>query len=183
MMPLLEALNDVDNDEIDNDSVAMVTPLFGSPAKDRGLVASDEAGAPGLIWDNFNWFFGAQSIYPSNSSSVSSFSVVDQIIQEFDNKDIYPNMQSIVIAGHSMGSMFVNRYAAFGKQLGTISPLTYYIADPSDYIWLNDQRPLSTASCPTVSSISRTGRVNLVLTCTVQQLRWGPRQLHGSQQL
>lgn len=155
MMPMLEALGDVeiDNADINNDAVAIVVPLWASPATDRGLVASDNAGAPGLIWEGYNWFYGAQSIYPSNTSSVSSFSVVDQIIQEFDNKELYPNMQNIVIAGHSMGSMFVNRYAAYGKQLGTSAALTYYIADPNDYIWFNDERPLSTASCPTVRFI------------------------------
>jgi len=125
--PILEALGDVgiQNENLNADSVAVVAPFFPNPSNPRGVIASDEAGANGLVWSANAWYYGAQSIYPSNTSSVSSFSVVDQMIQYFDNKALFPNLQTIVIAGHSMGSMFVNRYAAIGKQLNTAAALTY----------------------------------------------------------
>jgi len=148
---MLTALGDVgiQNENLNADSVAVVAPFFPNQINPRGVIDSDNAGANGLLWSTNSWYYGAQSIYPSNTSSVSSFSVVDQMIQYFDNKALFPNMQSIVIAGHSIGSMFVNRYAAIGKQLNTAAALTYYTADPNDYVWFNDQRPLSTADCPT----------------------------------
>ena len=39
-------------------------------------------------------------------------------------------------------------YAAIGKQLGTKSPVTYWIGNPNSYVWLDSNRPLSTTSCP-----------------------------------
>jgi len=102
-----------------------------------------------MVWSEWDWFAGSNSIYPSNTSVASSYDVMDQIIQYFDNKTIYPNMQKIVIAGHSMGSQLVNRYAAVGKDLQTISPLVYYIADPNGYLWFSDSRPEDTSSCST----------------------------------
>lgn len=84
---------------------------------------------------------------------------MDQIIQYFDNKTIYPNMEKIVIVGHSMGAQLVNRYAAVGKDLGTSSPLVYYIADPNGYLWFSDTRPVDTSTCPTVSRALKIFRV------------------------
>jgi hypothetical protein len=39
-------------------------------------------------------------------------------------------------------------YAAIGKQLGTKSPVTYWVGNPNSYVWLDSNRPLSTTSCP-----------------------------------
>jgi predicted alpha/beta superfamily hydrolase len=52
---------------------------------------------------------------------MSSYTAVDNIIKAFNNATLYPNLKHIVIAGHSLGGQFVQRYAMVGNQLGTSS--------------------------------------------------------------
>jgi hypothetical protein len=77
---------------------------------------------------------------------------MDQIVQYYGNKATFPNIQHIVIAGHSMGAQGLHRYAAVGKtpsQLGISVPISFYLANPSSSTWFSDQRPLSTSQCST----------------------------------
>lgn len=85
---------------------------------------------------------------PYKNVNTSSYNVLDQIIQYFDNSTLFPNMHQIVIAGHSLGGQTVQRYAALGQQLNTRTPVSYWVANPDSYVWLSTDRPLSTASCP-----------------------------------
>ena len=62
---------------------------------------------------------------------------------------MFPNLNQIVIAGHSLGAQTVQRYAAIGNQLNTRSPISYWVGNPNSYVWLSTSRPLSTSSCPT----------------------------------
>jgi len=147
---ILSALADVPSplsDTINRDSVAVIAPGFFNVERNNGLISDDNAGSNALVWSTWEWFSGGNSIYPSNTSTVSSYDVMDQIIQYFDDKSVYPNMQKIIISGHSMGAQLVNRYAAVGKDLQTSAPLVYYIADPNDYLWFSDTRPNSTSDC------------------------------------
>lgn len=149
MLNALAAIPAPLNATINRDSVAVMAPGFFNPLRNEGLISDDNAASNALVFQDWEWFSGGNSIYPSNTSTVSSYDVMDQIIQYFDNKNIYPNMQRIVIAGHSMGAQLVNRYAAVGKDLQTVSPLVYYIGDPNGYLWFSDSRPLDTSDCPT----------------------------------
>lgn len=151
MLNALAAIPAPLNATINSDSVAVIAPGFFNPVRNNGIISEDNAGSNALGFQDWEWFSGGNSIYPSNTSTVSSYDVLDQIIQYFDDKSIYPNMEKIVIAGHSMGAQMVNRYAAVGKDLQTEASLVYYIGDPNGYLWFADSRPLSTNGCPTVS--------------------------------
>ena len=52
----------------------------------------------------------------SSGQTVSSFAVLDQIIESLvhDTK-AYPNLQQVVIAGHSSGGQIVQRHALFTR--------------------------------------------------------------------
>lgn len=91
---------------------------------------------------------GANNQYPYNAKTVSSYTVLDQIVQYFDNQTLFPKMKQIVIAGHSLGAQTVKRYAAIGAQLNTNSPVSHWVGNPNSYAWLSTDRPLSTAGCP-----------------------------------
>ena len=41
---------------------------------------------------------------------LSSFDFVDEILRKLAKKSVFPNMKAIVVAGHSAGGQFVNRY-------------------------------------------------------------------------
>ena len=53
--------------------------------------------------------------------SISSFEVIDQIISHIAEPDLFPNLATIVVAGHSAGGQHVNRYAA-GTRLPSLLP-------------------------------------------------------------
>lgn len=72
-----------------------------------------------LVWKSSRWANGAGNEYPVRRRGVSSYAVIDQMIKYFDNKSIYPNLNHVVIAGHSLGAQFINRYASIGDDLDT----------------------------------------------------------------
>ncbi|CAD0022500.1 unnamed protein product, partial [Aureobasidium pullulans] len=103
-----------------------------------------------LVWKGSQWAGGGTNQYPVKNTNVSSYDVLDQLIQYYSDKSIFPNVNQVVIAGHSLGAQTVQRYAAVGKPLssmGVTVPVTYWIANPNSLVWLNSSRPLSTASC------------------------------------
>lgn len=151
MLNALAAIPSPLNKTINRDSVAVIAPGFFNVERNNGLLSDDGNGSNAMIWSEVDWFSGGNSIYPSNTSTASSYDVMDQIIRYFDNKANYPNLQKIIISGHSMGAQLVNRYAAVGKNLQTRVPLVYYIGDPNSYLWFSDSRPDDTSRCPTVS--------------------------------
>jgi len=79
-------------------------------------------------------------------ATASSFEVVDQMVKQVANPDIFPGLKSIVIAGHSAGGQYVNRYTA-GTQIEQSLPesihLRAIVANPSTYVYFNEERQVS----------------------------------------
>lgn len=133
-------------------SVALLVPYFPNRA-DRhvGFPWRDGHGpiSNALVWKGSQWSASATNHYPKHAQTISSFEVLDQLVRHFDNKTEFPNLKQIVIAGHSLGAQAVNRYAQIGNDFPTQSPVTYYIANPNSWTWMDTTRPSSTAGCPT----------------------------------
>lgn len=53
------------------------------------------------------WRFGGGEI---GNGKLTSFDFMDEIIRRLARKQIFPNLRSIVVAGHSAGGQFVIRY-------------------------------------------------------------------------
>ena len=53
---------------------------------------------------------------------LTSFDFVDEIVRRLARKDVFPNLKSIVVAGHSAGGQFVIRYE-MSNQMHGISAL------------------------------------------------------------
>lgn len=158
MSNMLSALSQVDDADINTDSVAIVAPYFtNGNDKDTGGYPWIDGLPPGqgsytsaLVWKGSQWSAGGNAQYPYKfKGTISSYTCLDQIVQYFDDKAVFPNLNQIVVAGHSLGGQTVQRYAAIGKQLGTTSPVSYWVGNPNSYVWLSTDRPLSTASCST----------------------------------
>ena len=138
---------------INVDSVAIMTPCFPNgndknymyPWTD-GLGAGQGSQSNALVWSGSQWSAGATNQYPSSSTNISSFEVLDQLISYFDDATLFPNVKQIVVAGHSMGGQMVQRYAAVSPSSFS-RPVTYWIANPDSYAWLSTDRPLSTVDC------------------------------------
>lgn len=144
----LNSLEYVTDPNINQDSVAVIAPYFTNGA-DKGYSYpwADKSTSNALVWKASEWSAGANNQYPHHSSNTSSFFVLDTLIQYFDNKTLFPQMNEIVLVGHSMGGQMLQRYAAISPQVDTNSPVTLWVGNPNSYAWLDSDRPLSTANC------------------------------------
>jgi hypothetical protein len=156
MVNMLSALSQVPNSDVNADTVAISAPYFPSGAdKNIGFPWTNKL-APGrgstssqLVWQASGWADGENNQYPWNKTTVSSYEALDQLIKYFADPAIYPNMQHIVVSGHSLGGQMVQRYTMVGNSLGLSIPISYYVGNPDSFAWFTTDRPISTASCPT----------------------------------
>jgi pimeloyl-ACP methyl ester carboxylesterase len=61
------------------------------------------------------------------------------------NEKLFPNLQTIVLAGHSAGGQLVQRYAVAGKAPETLPSrlhVRFVIANPSSYAYFSPERPV-----------------------------------------
>ena len=121
----------------------IIAPRFasneGGPCKD--------ALAPGeLGWRcqprNDTWRTGGAAV----DSQVTSFDIVDELLRNLMRKEVFPNLRTIVVAGHSAGGQFVSRYE-MANQVHDSLPVkpTYIVANPSSYAYLDNLRPTRSA--------------------------------------
>ena len=79
----------------------------------------------------------------SNNEKLTSFDFVDEILRKLASRQAFPNLQSIVVAGHSAGGQFVNRYEMSNHVHETLGvPVSYVVANPSSYAYLDNTRPV-----------------------------------------
>jgi pimeloyl-ACP methyl ester carboxylesterase len=92
-----------------------------------------------VVWAT-SWRTGGPA---ADNPHLSSFDFVDEILRRLANKKTFPNMRAIVVAGHSAGGQFANRYEMSNKVHSTLGvPITYVVANPSSYAWPAAVRPL-----------------------------------------
>lgn len=79
--------------------------------------------------------------------AVTSYHVIDELVRHFADKKLYPNLNYVVLMGHSAGGQFLSRYAA----ASTVEPegvkVRYVVANPSSYLYLDKSRPGPTEAC------------------------------------
>lgn len=116
--------------------------------RDRMVSAAKKAGVGGRTavlapyfddsWSNDAWKAGGNS-----SRGVSSYAVADALLALLADKAKFPNVTRVVLAGHSAGGQFTQRYAAVGQR--TVD--AYAVMNPSSYVYLDQWRPASTKNC------------------------------------
>jgi len=121
------------------DDTIIVVPRFASNRNVRG----NEAGScrDTLAADEANWICEADRPdtwrsggAESDGGKLSSFDFMDEILRRVARKDVFPNLKTIVVAGHSAGGQFVIRYEMLNQvhdKLGI--PISYVVANPSSY--------------------------------------------------
>ncbi|MBL7471416.1 Ig-like domain-containing protein [Robertkochia sediminum] len=102
------------NRDADNYFRIMNQTITGTALEGKTLVIApyfkDDAAAGGdeLFWGS-SWRFGANA---SNAgTSVSSFAVIDALINEFTGDTRFPDMANVMVTGHSSGASFTHYYA------------------------------------------------------------------------
>lgn len=116
----------------------VVAPKFASVI-DRGFEKMP-------AWTHSRWDMGQDSAKSSNRPApVSSFTVLDDLLLHLSERKLMPNLQDIVLAGHSAGGQMVQRYAVFNnidehlRKSGVA--LRYVVANPSSYVYFTRDRP------------------------------------------
>jgi hypothetical protein len=152
------------------DDTIIVAPRFSS--NDGGL-CNDVLEAHETNWGceaNNGWQAGGTA---ADDDRLTTFDVVDRLLEQLARKDLFPKLSVIVVAGHSAGGQFVTRYSmanqvhdavsrtvgsrtlrlrqGYGGQVnraasGNDSPVRYVVASPSSYAYPDSERPASHGS-------------------------------------
>lgn len=141
------------------DEVVIMAPIFLNE-QDPGCYPVDDNKNPTsntLVWSGSDWAEGADSIYPSTINDtngqpfeppgVSSFEALDAAVAWFSNKTVFPNINTIIVAGHSLGAQMVQRYALIGAVPSGTVPVHFVVANPGSYAYLTEWRPRSYDKC------------------------------------
>ncbi len=126
-----------------------ITPQF--------LIEADVTGhqlpAETLRWDFHGWKQGYDAQAPA---PISSFDVIDRIFQRLADRNKFPNLKIIVLAGHSAGGQFVQRYAVVGHGAYALSAadihVRYVVANPATYLYFSDKRMQADGSFASVDA-------------------------------
>jgi hypothetical protein len=120
------------------DDTIVISPRFAS---NDGRGCRDNLAPNEVNWscNGDSWRSGGVS--PSNES-LTSYDFADEILRKLARKDVFPNLKAIVVSGHSAGGQFVTRYEMANKVHDTLGvPVTYVVANPSSYAYLDPLRP------------------------------------------
>lgn len=141
------------------DSTLVIGPQiyeFGDDGLDPDtMIWWNENSDDGIVEDGGerDWKWGGNST-SELPFSISTFSVLDEILLTLADINRYPNLQRIVLAGHSAGGQIIQRYALFstigtgGVQSSSLRSdlsISYYVANPSSTTYLDDRRPVTTS--------------------------------------
>ncbi|MGH1433332.1 MAG: Ig-like domain-containing protein [Lewinella sp.] len=89
-----------------------------------------------IYWSDSGWREGQNS---DGAVNISSFTVIDQIIDQLADQDRFPVLETIIIAGHSSGALFTQAYAAANTSENTYPELNFrYVVANSQYFYYPD---------------------------------------------
>lgn len=120
------------------------TLVIGLQFLTQADVTANKLPASVLYWEREGWKHGMKSL---NGAHLSSFEVLDRVLKRLLDQN--PNLQQIVIAGHSAGAQFVQKHAA-ARRLDTSAwqgQLHYVVTNPGSYMYLTSERPEDTKGC------------------------------------
>ena len=102
---------------------------------------ADQLNYSELAWFGMDWWVGNDA---ANAKKISSFDIIDNFINIVTVKDRFPNIEQIVITGHSAGGQVTQRYA-LGSNIEDKLPeikFRYIVANPGTYIYMTPRRPV-----------------------------------------
>ena len=116
------------------DQIIVIAPDFSTQ--------DDNPDDQEILWTSNSWKQGSLSVYKTNKQQLSSFAVIDKIIFDLNNKQHYPDLNTILVTGHSAGAQFTYLYSATNIIESTLNDkqLLYAVANSSSYLYLNELR-------------------------------------------
>jgi hypothetical protein len=136
------------------DDTVVIAPRFAS---------NDGRGCKDTLADNeINWPCNGDSWRSggtaTNNPRETSFDFADEILRKLARKEAFPNLKAVVVAGHSAGGQFVNRYEMSNQVHDKLDlHITYVVANPSSYAYPDGNRPAVVTgdvcvSCPSAKA-------------------------------
>jgi pimeloyl-ACP methyl ester carboxylesterase len=100
----------------------------------------DDSDGASARWSSGGWKIGDDSVEPGG---LSSFTAMDQLLNQLADRSRFPNLTRITVAGHSAGGQFVQRYAATGRAPTQLTGIAFHfvVANPSSYLYPVPERP------------------------------------------
>lgn len=130
-----------------NSSTLIIAPQFLLPS-DIVTFADHlpDRGKDFAAWQISGWDAGDNSMPVQTHKSVSSFTAIDLLLMYLSDRNAFPDLQTIVIAGYGAGANFTQRYAAFSLAADAIAKqnitLRFVVADTQSYIYQTPARVL-----------------------------------------
>ena len=107
------------------------------------------------VWSVDGWKEGDLSEIRRDDSTdrrVSSFAALDALLQMLSDRQHWPALDLVVLAGHSAGGQFVQRYAVAGHAPTMLSQhgihTRFVVANPSSYLYFDTRRPTEHGFAP-----------------------------------
>lgn len=103
-----------------------------------------QKGSEFARWPLGAWTQGADSLPLGQRKGISSFTIIDLLLLYLSDKEIFPNLEQIILVGHGEGGDFIQRYAAVGRAPDILAKqnltLRYLVANPTSYLYLTSNR-------------------------------------------
>jgi pimeloyl-ACP methyl ester carboxylesterase len=128
-------------------ATAMAAAFLAGAVDDTVVIAphiiacADKPEPNEVLWScsGDSWRSGGAA---ASNPELSSFDLADEILRRLAKTSAFPNMKTIVVAGHSAGGQYVTRYEMANRVHETLGvPVTYVVANPSSYAWPTATRP------------------------------------------
>lgn len=127
------------------ENTIVLSPRFAS---NSGQGCRDELAPGEISWTcggDDDWRGGGAA---SGMKDVFAFGLIDEMIRLLARRDVFPNLRTVVLSGHSAGGQFANRYSALARadQFGDVK-VKYAVLNPSSYMYLDPTRLAPGATC------------------------------------
>lgn len=128
-----------------NASTIIVAPQFLVPSDIvRFADLLPGRGRAFAAWQVSGWSKGDDSMPVSGRRNVSSFAVVDLLLMILSDKNLFPDLSAVVVAGYGAGANFVQRYAAFNSADDVLEKqnigVRYVVAGAGNFLYLTPSR-------------------------------------------
>ena len=94
-----------------------------------------------IYWENSERWKRGDLSSDNFEEKISSYAVMDLMLEQLNDKAKFPNLQEVFILGHSAGGQYVQRYAAsstFDPLLA--APIRYIPSNLSSFVYLDEKR-------------------------------------------
>jgi hypothetical protein len=95
------------------------------------------------VWTSRGWKRGNPSVTVSpGGTRLSSYAALDRVLDVLADASRFPELQTIVVTGHSAGGQYTHRFGAGSpsEEEATHLLFRYVVANPSTYLYLGPER-------------------------------------------